>query len=89
MIYNYEQKMKIPILSSLGGEDFAFYLQKIEGCMVRFGARLSDKTGPAHSSTFDFDDGVLSIGAAWYAQVALQFCKSRGILQQKTKPFQL
>lgn len=67
--------------SSLGGEDFAFYLQKIEGCMVRFGARLSDKTGPAHSSTFDFDDGVLSIGAAWYAQVALQFCKGRGILQ--------
>ncbi len=68
--------------SSLGGEDFAFYLQKIEGCMVRFGAQLSDKTGPAHSSTFDFDDGVLPIGAAWYAQVVLQFCKDKGILQQ-------
>ncbi len=67
--------------SSLGGEDFAFYLQKTEGCMVRFGAQLSDKTGPAHSSTFDFDDGVLPIGAAWYAQVVLQFCKEKGILQ--------
>lgn len=60
--------------SSLGGEDFAFYLQKIEGCMVRFGAKLNDETGPAHSSTFDFDEKVLAIGAAWYAQVVMQFC---------------
>lgn len=63
--------------SSLGGEDFAFYLQKIEGCLVRFGARLTEETGPAHSSTFDFDEKVLAIGAAWYAQVVLQFCTHR------------
>jgi len=63
--------------SSLGGEDFAFYLQKIEGCMVRFGARINDETGPAHSSTFDFDEKVLAVGAAWYAQVVLQFCANR------------
>ena len=63
--------------SSLGGEDFAFYLQKIEGCMVRFGARLNGETGPAHSSTFDFDEKVLAVGAAWYAQVVLQFCANR------------
>lgn len=65
--------------SSLGGEDFAFYLQKMEGCMVRFGAKLSETTGPAHSSTFDFDDNVLPIGAAWYAQVVSQFCKDKRI----------
>lgn len=65
--------------SSLGGEDFAFYLQKIEGCMVRFGAKVTETTGPAHSPTFDFDDAVLPIGAAWYAQVVLQFCKDKGI----------
>ena len=59
--------------SSLGGEDFAFYLEKIKGCLVRFGAQLPDETGPAHSSTFDFDEAVLPLGAAWYAQVALQF----------------
>jgi hippurate hydrolase len=63
--------------SSLGGEDFAFYLQKIEGCMVRFGAKLKDETGPAHSSTFDFDENVLAVGAAWYAQVVLQFCTNK------------
>ncbi len=59
--------------SSLGGEDFSFYLQKVNGCMVRFGAHISDETGPAHSSTFDFDEAVLAIGAAWYARVALEF----------------
>jgi len=63
--------------SSLGGEDFAFYLQKIEGCMVRFGARLNEGGGPAHSSTFDFDENVLAVGAAWYAQVVLQFCADK------------
>ena len=41
--------------------------------MVRFGARLSDETGPAHSATFDFDERVLPVGAAWYAQVAKAF----------------
>jgi amidohydrolase len=63
--------------SSLGGEDFAFYLQKIQGCLVRFGAKLTETTGPAHSPTFDFDDAVLPIGAAWYAQVAQLFLQSR------------
>ncbi len=59
--------------SSLGGEDFAYYLQNIEGCMVRFGAKVSDSTGPAHSPTFDFDEDVLSVAASWYAQVAMTF----------------
>ncbi len=59
--------------SSLGGEDFSFYLQKVNGCMVRFGAHISVETGPAHSSTFDFDEAVLATGAAWYARVALEF----------------
>ncbi|MBU1232566.1 MAG: amidohydrolase [Proteobacteria bacterium] len=59
--------------SSLGGEDFSFYLQKVNGCLVRFGAHVSADTGPAHSSTFDFDEAVLSTGAAWYARVAMEF----------------
>ncbi|MBL4902979.1 MAG: amidohydrolase [Desulfocapsa sp.] len=62
--------------SSLGGEDFSFYLKKIPGCMVRFGAKISDETGSAHSSTFDFDDGVLPIGASWYAKVAQTFLQN-------------
>ncbi len=64
-------------LSSLGGEDFSFYLQEIDGCLIRFGARKKDGSGPAHSSTFDFDEKVLSIGAAWYAEVAVQYLQEK------------
>ncbi len=57
---------------SLGGEDFAFYLERVPGCLVRFGARKErEPNGRAHSAAFDFDEGVLGIGAAWLARVAL------------------
>jgi len=63
---------------SLGGEDFAYFLQKVPGCLVRFGAGHPDLPNtPAHSPYFDFDEGVLPIGAAFLAQVALE------ALQQK------
>lgn len=56
---------------SLGGEDFAYYLNEIPGCLVRFGARkASHEDTPAHSPHFDFDEAVLPIGAAFLAQVA-------------------
>lgn len=58
---------------SLGGEDFAFYLNKIPGCLVRFGAKPEGRqSGLAHSSRFDFDEDVLQYGAAWLAHVAYQ-----------------
>jgi len=59
---------------SLGAEDFAFYQQKIPGCMVRFGAALERKgVGVSHSGRFDFNEDVLSVGASWYASVAWQW----------------
>jgi hippurate hydrolase len=60
---------------SLGGEDFSFYLQRIEGCMVRFGAALPTEKSPAHSSGFDFDENCLEIGSRWLAAVALRWLK--------------
>jgi amidohydrolase len=63
---------------SLGGEDFAYFLQKVPGCLVRFGAGHPDLPNiPAHSPYFDFDENVLPIGAAFLAQAAWQ------TLQQK------
>jgi len=64
---------------SLGGEDFAFYLQRISGCLVRFGAELPDRADmPAHSPYFDFHEGVLPVGAAFLARVALLALKEGG-----------
>jgi hippurate hydrolase len=58
---------------SLGGEDFAFYQQVVEGCLVRFGANSLSDNGPAHSGNFDFDENVLAVGTAWLACVALDW----------------
>lgn len=58
---------------SLGGEDFAFYLGRIPGCLVRFGAcKHSGEKVLAHSGKFDFDEDVLPLGAAWLARVAMR-----------------
>ncbi len=57
---------------SLGGEDFSFYLQQVPGCFVRFGAKKQGNDWPAHSSGFDFDERVLPVGAAFFANCALE-----------------
>jgi amidohydrolase len=57
--------------ASMGGEDFSYYLEKIPGCLVRLGAQKDGLEGiPAHSSTFDFDENALGIGAAFLAEAA-------------------
>jgi amidohydrolase len=57
--------------TSMGGEDFSYYLEKIPGCLVRLGAQKEGLEGiPAHSSTFDFDENALGIGAAFLAETA-------------------
>lgn len=56
---------------NMGGEDFAYYMQEIPGCYVRFGAVAHGREGfPAHSSKFDFDEGVLSLGAEYFYRAA-------------------
>jgi hippurate hydrolase len=57
--------------TNMGGEDFAFYMEKIPGCYVRFGARAPGRDGfPAHSSRFEFDEDILPIGARYFYEVA-------------------
>ncbi len=68
---------------SLGGEDFSFYLQKIPGCLIRFGARRSDLGDvPAHSPHFDFDEAVFPIGANFLAMAALRALSSVELLRK-------
>ena len=55
---------------SLGGEDFAYFLQKIPGCFIRYGAAKDGHDNiAAHSSKFDFDEDVLRVGAAYMAEL--------------------
>jgi hippurate hydrolase len=55
---------------SLGGEDFAYYLQNIPGCFIRFGAAKDGHEKIAsHSPSFDFDEDVLRAGAAYFSEL--------------------
>lgn len=57
--------------ANLGGEDFGCYLERVPGAFIRVGAGRAGATmHPAHSCRFDLDEGCLSAGAAWLAQVA-------------------
>jgi hippurate hydrolase len=58
--------------ANMGGEDFAYYLEKVPGCYVRFGAQVPGRENyPAHSSKFDFDEKALAVCAAYLHAVAL------------------
>ena len=58
---------------SMGSEDFAYYLEKMPGCYVRFGARGREQDYvPLHSPSFSIDEGVLPVGAAFFERLARQ-----------------
>lgn len=50
-------------------EDFAFYLQKIPGCMLWLGCRDDKHTSPLHSDTFGFDETALLTGVEIYEKL--------------------
>lgn len=56
---------------SMGSEDFSYYLEQMDGCYVRFGARLKEREYiPLHSPAFDIDEQVLKVGAAFFERCA-------------------
>jgi hippurate hydrolase len=64
-----EKTIAIPY-PSLGGEDFSYYLQQVQGCFVRFGgAKEGHEIASSHSSKFDFDEEVMRVGAAYLSEL--------------------
>ena len=58
---------------TMGAEDFAFYLQRVPGALLRLG--LGEEWQPLHSAGFDFNDEALEPGIVTLAGLALEFCK--------------
>ncbi len=57
--------------TNMGGEDFAFYLERMPGCFLRIGAREpGGEPIPAHSSRFLPAEQALFVGAAVLARCA-------------------
>lgn len=58
-------------ITNMGGEDFAFYLERMPGCFLRIGARESGgERIAAHSPRFFADDGAILVGGAVLAECA-------------------
>jgi amidohydrolase len=64
---------RVPVLTqrNMGGEDFGCYAERVPSCFVRLGARPEGASYPAHSPRFDFHEGVIAVGAAYFHRVAL------------------
>ena len=60
-------EIKTPVM---GGEDFAYYLEKIPGSFFRLGV---GNTPPLHSSAFDFNDDAITVGIRVMAGLAVRF----------------
>lgn len=61
----------------LGGEDFAFFAQRVPSLMFRLGVRNEARglVHGVHSSRFDLDEDALPIGAAALARVAADYMR--------------
>ncbi|TMR19992.1 amidohydrolase [Nonomuraea turkmeniaca] len=62
----------IPTQQSLGGEDFAWYLESIPGAFARLGTRSpAGVTYDIHQGTFDVDEKAIAMGVRIMAATAL------------------
>ncbi len=64
---------------TMGGEDFAYYLEKVPGAFILLGTRNAEKgiTMPHHNPRFDIDESVLYIGSAIHAALAYNYLKKK------------
>ena len=54
---------------SMGSEDFAFMLQKKPGCYIWIGNGSSENSCLLHNPHYDFNDEILSVGAAYWVKL--------------------
>ncbi len=57
---------------TMGGEDFAFYLQKLPGCFAFLGAAPRRPQGSFHNPGFLIDERALRLGVALHVSLALE-----------------
>jgi amidohydrolase len=60
-------------LPSMGGEDFAWYLDHVPGALLRLGTGVG---APLHSTRFAADDAAIDVGARILANAALRLSRT-------------
>ncbi len=61
------------IVPSMGSDDFAWYAEKVPAYYMTFGIRKGENFPIAHTPFFDFDEAILTTGAAQFAACALKY----------------
>lgn len=58
---------------SMGGEDFAYYLEKVPGCFFLVGVEPLERGTypPLHSDRYDFTDAALGVGMRMFAELVM------------------
>jgi hippurate hydrolase len=64
-----EQAVNLQPVPSMGSEDFAFMLQQKPGCYVWLGNGSDPGCAQLHNPYYDFNDDILSIGAAYWIKL--------------------
>ncbi len=68
----------VPTVQSLGGEDFAWYLEKVPGAMARLGTRTPGKSSyDLHQGRFDVDERCIAVASHVLARAALDALTAR------------
>ena len=70
-----EENTKILDISSMGGEDFAYYLEKIPGAYFRIGS-FDGNSKDIHTSDFDVDEECIFTAIKVYASIVHNYFKS-------------
>ena len=59
----------------MGGEDFAYFLEKSKGAYIILGQGRTDNDPGLHSPHYDFNDEALPYGAAYWVHLAQAWLK--------------
>ena len=68
-----EDRVVVPP-KTMGGEDFAFYLQQSKGCFFALGVGRDDYI-PVHNPKFDFNEDVMLLGVETHCQIGMELLK--------------
>ncbi|MCX7714200.1 MAG: amidohydrolase [Clostridia bacterium] len=80
---NFIKKIVCLEQASMGGDDFAYFSEKVPGVYFKLGCGNREKgiVHPIHSPKFNVDEDALPIGAAIMAQAAFDYLEKCGSLQ--------
>jgi metal-dependent amidase/aminoacylase/carboxypeptidase family protein len=61
--------------ATMGGEDFAYYLEKVPGCFFLIGVRPQDREEypSLHNEYFDFTDAALATGMRMFVELVMNW----------------